>query len=178
MKKYGIENFYIELVEDNISDEDINEKEIFYIKQYNSYIDFENSNGYNATLGGDGKKYKNWNLDELIRLYNEGKNCQEIANIVNLDRTYVGKILRENGFKIKSAAEIGLEKTGKKIYQLDINTYEIINIYPSQGEANIALGKNRKNGAIGDALRARRGHHKAYGYLWFHEEDYQNFINK
>ena len=34
MKKYGVENFYIELIEDNISDQEINEKEIFYLYRF------------------------------------------------------------------------------------------------------------------------------------------------
>lgn len=102
MKKYGVENFYIELIEDNISDQEINEKEIFYIKQYNSYIGFENSNGYNATLGGDGKKYKNWNLQEIIDLYNNGNSCAAIARQLNLDASYIRKILKNNGIEVLS----------------------------------------------------------------------------
>ena len=51
MLKYGVQHFQIELLEE-VVDELLDEKEIFYIKQYNSYIGFPNSNGYNATLGG------------------------------------------------------------------------------------------------------------------------------
>lgn len=176
MKKYGIENFYVELIEDNIPDEEINEKEIFYIKQYNSYIGFENSNGYNATLGGDGKKYKNWDLEKIISLYNEGNSCKKIGDIFGIDQSYVGKILKENNVSLRTSKEVAIKNFGKKVYQLNIDTNDIINIYPSIGEANIALGKRRDNGSIKDALRARRGHHKAYGYLWFFEEDYLKMI--
>ena len=38
--------------------------------------------------------------------------------------------------------------------------------FDSIGQANIAFGKNRKNGTIRDALNGRRGHHNAYGYKW------------
>lgn len=44
MKKYGIQHFSIELIEETNNPE---EREKFWIKQYNSY-----KNGYNATLGG------------------------------------------------------------------------------------------------------------------------------
>ena len=166
MNKYGVENFVIELIEDNISDEDINNKEQFYIKQYNSYIGFENSNGYNATLGGDGKKYKNWNLQEIIDLYNNGNSCAAIARQLNLDASYIRKILKNNGIEVLSTQERAIKEQGKIVYQLDINTNEIINKFDSVGQANIALGKDRRNGTIRDALRGRRGHHNAYGYKW------------
>ena len=166
MNKYGIENFVIELIEDNISDEDINNKEQFYIKQYNSYIGFENSNGYNATLGGDGKKYKNWNLQEIIDLYNNGNSCAAIARQLNLDSSYISKLLTNNGIKIISSGERAIKQYGHVVYQLDIDTNEVINKFDSVGQANIALGKDRKNGTIRDALNGRRGHHNAYGYKW------------
>lgn len=166
MNKYGIENFVIELIEDNISDEDINNKEQFYIKQYNSYIGFENSNGYNATLGGDGRKYKNWNLQEIIDLYNNGNSCAIIAKQLDLDSSYICKLLNNNGIKIISSGERAIKQQGNVVYQLDIDTNEVINKFDSIGQANIAFGKDRKNGTIRDALNGRRGHHNAYGYKW------------
>lgn len=51
IRKYGKENFIIELVEDNLSLEDAYVKEKFYIQQYNTY--FKNELGYNMTLGGE-----------------------------------------------------------------------------------------------------------------------------
>lgn len=166
MKKYGIENFYIELIEDNIPDQEIDEKEIFYIRQYNSYIGFENSNGYNATLGGDGRKYKNWDLQEIIDLYNNGNSCAAIAKQLNLDSSYICKLLNNNGIKIMSSGERAIKQKGNAVYQLDIDTNEVINKFDSIGQANIAFGKDRKNGTIRDALNGRRGHHNAYGYKW------------
>lgn len=47
---YGYENFDIEEVEKCSSLNELKEKEMFYIKKYNSFM----PNGYNMTLGGDG----------------------------------------------------------------------------------------------------------------------------
>ena len=48
--KYGENNFIVEKIQyDNISKEELNNEEIKYIKQYDSY-----NNGYNLTIGGDG----------------------------------------------------------------------------------------------------------------------------
>ena len=47
MKKYGVENFFIEVIEETDNPE---EREVFWIQQKGSF-----KSGYNATLGGDGK---------------------------------------------------------------------------------------------------------------------------
>lgn len=47
IRKYGIENFSFEVLEECLVSE-LNEKEIFYIKKYDTFY-----NGYNQTLGGD-----------------------------------------------------------------------------------------------------------------------------
>lgn len=46
MRKYGINNFKIEIIEGPINN--YNEREIYWIKQYDSF-----NNGYNLTIGGD-----------------------------------------------------------------------------------------------------------------------------
>lgn len=47
MRKYGIEHFHIELLEET---DDPNEREVYWIEKKRSFKD-----GYNATIGGDGK---------------------------------------------------------------------------------------------------------------------------
>lgn len=54
IRKYGCENFIWETIEFCNSKKELDEMEFHYIKQYNSFINFKNSKGYNATLGGDG----------------------------------------------------------------------------------------------------------------------------
>ena len=48
--KYGFYNFECIVLEENIEKKDIRKKEIFYIKEFNSY----ESNNYNSTPGGEG----------------------------------------------------------------------------------------------------------------------------
>ena len=48
-KKYGKDIFERVILEDNIDNDLLNEKEIFYIKKEGSF-----SNGYNSTIGGEG----------------------------------------------------------------------------------------------------------------------------
>ena len=48
ISKYGLENFDFNILEECL-EEDLNEREIYYIKKFNSF-----ENGYNLTAGGDG----------------------------------------------------------------------------------------------------------------------------
>lgn len=68
MKKYGIDNFYIELIEEDIPYEVLDKKEIEYIKKYNSV----SPNGYNISLGG--QSYKTEEERSLMRERVLGKN--------------------------------------------------------------------------------------------------------
>lgn len=53
MNHYGIENFTIEQVEE-CDNAILDEREIYWIKYYNTYYLAKNSCGYNMTLGGEG----------------------------------------------------------------------------------------------------------------------------
>ncbi|MBQ2740539.1 MAG: hypothetical protein IJF39_02830 [Clostridia bacterium] len=54
IKKYGWDNFEHTILEENIETlAKANEKEVYWINHYRSYIGFEDCNGYNMTLGGD-----------------------------------------------------------------------------------------------------------------------------
>ncbi len=51
LKKYGENNFELKILEDNIQTQELlDEREIYYIDKYKSYV-----NGYNLTLGGQGR---------------------------------------------------------------------------------------------------------------------------
>ena len=50
--KHGINNFIVELIESDIPEDQIDQKEIFYINHYNTY--YSSKLGYNMTYGGQG----------------------------------------------------------------------------------------------------------------------------
>ena len=71
MQKYGVEHFHISVVEE--CDESIlSEREVFWIEYYGSF-----KNGYNATLGEDGRPYIDYDL--VINTYKKLKNIKEVA---------------------------------------------------------------------------------------------------
>lgn len=53
IRKYGAENFIIEEIESNLTKEEANIREQYWIKYFNSF----KGNGYNATEGGDSRSY-------------------------------------------------------------------------------------------------------------------------
>ena len=75
MRKYGIEHFHIELIEETDNPE---EREIYWIEALKTF-----KLGYNATKGGDGRKYIDYDL--IISTYKEVGNMRKTAEILNTD---------------------------------------------------------------------------------------------
>ena len=113
MRKYGIEHFHIELIEETDNPE---EREVFWIEQKRSF-----KNGYNATVGGDGKKYIDYDL--VISSYKEIKSIADTAKALNISADSVSNILHQNNISIISSSEVNLNKYGK-----------ITNMYSLEGE--------------------------------------------
>jgi len=54
LKKYGANNFKLEVLRECKDLDELKVVEMFYIKELSSFINAENSNGYNMTFGGEG----------------------------------------------------------------------------------------------------------------------------
>lgn len=78
-RKYGLENFSFEIIEDNITDVTIlGEKERFYIKLYNSHV---SQHGYNLTWGGercqyDGNPRTKLTIEDVVEIRTYYKDCK------------------------------------------------------------------------------------------------------
>ena len=158
MKKYGLEHFHIELVEETSQPE---ERECFWIEQKGSF-----KNGYNATLGGDGKHYLDYDL--VIATYQEVQNVSETARRVGIDVSTVSKILNNYHISIIPSSEVNQRVTGNVVNQYDLQG-KFIQSFPSAKAAAISLGKitSTSRGAsshISDVCRGKRK--TAYGYIW------------
>ena len=109
--KYGKENFSISLLEEcNV--EDLDERERYWIKFYNSY-----ENGYNETIGGqDGRKplkLKN-DIQEVIDLYNSGKSLRLVAKTFNVDHATIKHILDLNNVSIRDTRTYKLSQSDRQ----------------------------------------------------------------
>ena len=162
MNKYGIEHFFIELIEE-CDLKELSEKEIYWIGYYNSY-----KNGYNATLGGDGKILYDYDL--IVQLYQNGLTGKEIANQLVCDIDTVRKALLSAGLNPNDNM---IKLLSKKVEMHDKETNELLKIFDSQMDAGRWLKENNKtedkklsrvSGRIGDVCNGKRK--TAYGYKW------------
>jgi group I intron endonuclease len=93
MRKYGIDNFTITLLEE-VPIEELDQAEQRWIQNLNTY-----HNGYNATLGGEGKqKYNQEIYQQFLTLYQQGYNAQQIAEQYKCAVDTVSKVLICAGF--------------------------------------------------------------------------------
>lgn len=135
MRKYGVEHFHIELIEETDNPE---EQEVYWIEQKRSF-----KNGYNATLGGDGKRYCDYDL--IVATYKEVGTIKDTANLLKISIDTVSKVLHHNGISINSSQEIQKRKFGKvtNMYSIDGN---FLRSFPSTNEAARYMVENHLTG--------------------------------
>ena len=153
--KYGVENFVIEKIEE-CSMQILNEREKYWIEYYRSF-----KNGYNATLGGDGKIYCDYDL--IFALYKQGFNIKEISQKLKYNVDTCSKALKTFGITTEDLVDNGRNKIRKTVIQLDKDTNEVLQVFTSITEAYKFLGKEY-SGHIAAVCRGKRK--TAYGFKW------------
>ena len=98
IKKYGKSNFTVEVIEE-IDSANLNDRERYWIKYYNSY-----NNGYNSTKGGqDGiKLFKNLDTESIVREYKSGKSLREIGRLFNVDKQTIKDLLIRHNVELRT----------------------------------------------------------------------------
>lgn len=152
MRKYGIENFKISLIEE--TDNPV-EREIYWIEQKRSF-----KSGYNATLGGDGKHYLDYDL--IIATYKELKSAVDTAKSLGISEDTVRIVIKANHIDCYSSQEVNLKKYGNIVNQYDMNM-NFIQSFPSIKAATRALNKTGVS-HISDVCKGKRK--SAYGFKW------------
>lgn len=135
MQKYGVEHFYIELIEETDIPE---EREIYWIEKLGSF-----KNGYNATMGGDGKKYIDYDL--VIATYREIGVIKDVAKKLNISPDSVSFILHQNNEPINSCQDIQTKKYGKVVNMYSLKG-EYLQTFPSVGAAARYMVENNLTG--------------------------------
>ena len=144
--KYGINNFSFEILEECSKDE-LNEKEIYYIKKYNT---FDRNNGYNRTIGGEQPKINSkckavYQIDLRTRkIINCYVSTREASRKTNTPSSHIAdccnrKLILSKGYLwsyvdnydenyYKKLEVISSGKKQKMVYQKDVNN-NIIGCY-------------------------------------------------
>lgn len=152
MKKYGIEHFHIELIEETDNPE---EREKYWIEQYGSF-----KYGYNATIGGDGKKYLDYDL--IYKTYLNNKNITKTAQLCNCGIDSVKKIISQKGITNGDIEENRRINSLKPIAKLDKNTGEILEVFSSIAEAELKYPNTNKH--ISSVCKGKRK--SCGGFRW------------
>lgn len=93
MRKYGINNFFYEVIEECLIKE-LNNREIYWIKYYNST---NPRFGYNMSKGGNKVSFRELNEQEVLDLFNMGNPAYIIAKeILHTSVSKVSEILKKN----------------------------------------------------------------------------------
>ena len=125
VNKYGRENFYVETLETNIPIDQLDEKEIAYIKQYDSC-----DNGYNTTYGGNVRRiHEPWDIDNIIKLFKEGKNSHEIGEIYKVDNVTILRTIHGCGFYLHDMLD---EDKLRELVEQNYTNQEIADILDSK----------------------------------------------
>lgn len=165
MRKYGIENFSCHLIEET---NDTASREMFWIEHYCSY----GCSGYNATKGGDGKAYLDYDKirEYFINNY-ENKPASQIAIDLGIDYGSLSKYVKSLGYDIK----LNSGRFINKIKVINLDTNEIFN---SQVEAakhlitTLQLDTSNVASIANKISLVTRGIRKTvYGYRWARFED-------
>lgn len=127
MLKYGIENFKMELIEDNIPFENLDEREKYWIKYYDSF--YTTGKGYNLTEGGQwgsGTQILTTKQAEEIQQKIIESNCSfvELAKIYNVSTSCISDINTGRSFY-----NINLKyplRTGREHSELNYETSLVI----------------------------------------------------
>lgn len=177
MRKYGYENFSIQIIEDNIVENQLDDKEKYYIETFKSRKEYNN---YNMTDGGSGtygcSKLDRNDIETIYEMLNDIEkypHIDEIAQIFNVDESTIAKInkgvywknehiiypirktkltRRDNG---KNKGKNNPRAHGVRCLELDL-------VFDTINDANKYFGVKQSH--IGDCCKGKRN--LAIGYHW------------
>ena len=174
-KKYGIAAFSFEVVEE-CTIEELNEREIYWIAQYDSF-----NNGYNMTLGGEACNGTNdkavYQYDLSGQFVKEYKSAHEAARENNIQFTNICKVCRgerktAGGFgwsydKHDSVQPIKTKRLGDGTVLQFTKDGQFIAEYPTATEADRVTGISRTT--IGLVCKGKGK--TAGGFVWKYKND-------
>lgn len=162
MNKYGIEHFSTKQLEE-CSIEELNDREIFWIKKLNTYY-----NGYNATLGGGGFRIRADEYFEISKTYEKTQSIIKTAKKHKCSHSTVRTACQVYGVQIQQCLNQSEEVIG-----FDKNSLKIIGIFSSMHEAAKCFCENGKvNNVLRDIRRSCKCERpSAYGVIWRQKKD-------
>jgi len=166
--KYGADNFNYTVLEYNIPEYDLSDREIYWINFYDSY-----NNGYNMTMGGEGTRgFSNPCKEETkrkISIANKGKIAWNKGLKLKLEQIMVyttgghlsnetkekisnklkGRISPNKGNKLSDEAKEKISKRSKKLWENDEYRNKMIEVFNRPRKTKgIKRGPNKNHSKI------------------------------
>jgi len=167
IKKYGIDNIKIEIIDYANSKEEMVELEIYYIENYNTY-----NNGLNATLGGDGIfGYKRTGEQKEVA---SERMKEYFKNIDNREKASKSIKLYFESLESRDINALNQHAKYFNVYKVDGS---FVGKYINQTEVAESLGINSQD--VSHCLNKR--HKTSKGYIFIHEDENQDleiYLNK
>lgn len=185
IQKYGWENFKHEIIESNIPENELNNKEIYYIKEYNSLVPF----GYNVSKGGKtggGQSTSVICFSEKGEFIKRFHSMQDGADYIGKDRSCVSNAIKkgQTAGKLFWCKEVDYSdefitnilskyKDTKNIfstiYTYDFNSKQLLFTFNSVKEASLVTKSHRTD--ISSILMhgSERGNKSVNGYIFSYE---------
>lgn len=171
IRKYGSEHFTVSLIEEVNSPLAAEFSEVYWIEYYDSY-----KHGYNATKGGDGKSYLDY--DYIYQIWKENDECSMavLADKLGMEgkEGYLSRIIKVKGGTLKAPGYWTMRNLGNPVVQIDKRTHKRIAEYESARCAGRTL--TGKNGTfhIEEVCNGKR--HTALGYLWLWKSEFDSTL--
>ena len=172
MNMHGEDKFSYRILEE-VSEAEATEAEIKWIEEFDSH-----RTGYNATLGGDGKTYLDY--DKIVGLALDTRlTRKEVAEQCDCSPDGVSLVL-ESRKVVMNWKERANRRLSKPIVMVDKDTDEELLTFPSQMEAaRYVIKEGYSTASLANAsqtsskisLVARGKRRTAYGFKWKYPED-------
>lgn len=170
IQKYGFKNFTVEILKDNLTEQEANYWEEYYIREW----DATNPDiGYNLARGGSGSHKADY--DYIYNLFAEGYNILQIMEITQHCRNTILRALSTHG--------ISQQQIIKRSYEIHYCQYtltgQFIQKYNSAKEAALAI-----NGCANSIVAAARNKESYNSFFWTtlklpgEEIDFSQFVVK
>ena len=169
LNKYKPDNFTFDVIDYTYDSNELCELEKYYIAKFRTYVRFDDCNGYNETLGGDGRCHLNLDETDVIRVYNSNNVIETTAKYFNCDFHVIKNILLKNGIHTFTAREQTRRKFIEKyggLVQMSMNHDEIIYIFECPADVYKKYDDYKEKG-LHDAYRLNSATHRYKGYTWY-----------
>lgn len=143
IRKYGLENFEVYVLETVESTEDLNKREIFYIKEYATLHTTNSSGCYNLTTGGKNYIACENTRKKLSDLHKGKPKSQEHKQ--KIKENWIKRRLEGTSNELKRIRSINaMGKNNSRYIDLDPYREEIINLYINEHYTLTNLSKKYK----------------------------------